>query len=127
MPEPLDPLTTITVAFNKFKDTVTKDDAVVFSATKLEDVWKQALEIEDLHRKRRSLRGMRKVEPLLNAIEVYSKPVEILCQGTPYLPWIWVGFLETSDMTYLQNVDRLLGSNKAHARCKRLYLLCGQF
>jgi hypothetical protein len=94
MPEPLDPLTTITVAFNKFKDTVTKDDAVVFSATKL---------------------------------EVYSKPVEILCQGTPYLPWIWVGFLETSDMTYLQNVDRLLGSNKAHARCKRLYLLCGQF
>jgi hypothetical protein len=87
MPEPL---ATIDAAFQKLKLSVTSNDALVFNSTKLEDVWKAAEEIERVQRQRRSLHNVKRIEPLLLAIDKYSKPIDILCQGTPYLPWIWV-------------------------------------
>ncbi|KAF2812552.1 uncharacterized protein BDZ99DRAFT_413355, partial [Mytilinidion resinicola] len=32
---------------------------------------------------------MKRIQPLLDGLERYSKVVEVLCNGTPYLPWIW--------------------------------------
>ncbi|OBR07060.1 NACHT domain-containing protein [Colletotrichum higginsianum IMI 349063] len=32
---------------------------------------------------------MRRLTPLLNGIEHYSKVMEILCNGTPFLSWVW--------------------------------------
>ena len=55
----------------------------------MEDVRKTALEIEDQLQQRRTLRGFVRIRPFLTGIEQYSGVVEVLCQGTPYLPFLW--------------------------------------
>lgn len=77
-------------AFLRLKDTIAVDDAREFHSTTLEAVRKAALDIETAQRKRGSVRNMRKLEPFLKAIEIYAKPLDILCNGTPFLPWVWV-------------------------------------
>lgn len=32
---------------------------------------------------------MRRLAPLFNGLEHYSRVVDILCNGTPFLSWIW--------------------------------------
>ena len=91
MAEPAIPEEIIKIAFLKLKQSVSNNDAVVFQSTVLEDVWRAAEEIERVQRQRKSLRDLKRIQPLLLALDKYSKPVEILCNGTPYLPWIWVG------------------------------------
>lgn len=77
-------------AFHKLKQTISKQDAHSFQSTDLEDVWTAAREIEDAQRKRQSAQNLRRIEPFLRGIEKYSKIIEVLCNGTPYLPFIWV-------------------------------------
>lgn len=82
--------TTLAEAFDQLKRSVSASDAVVFQSTSLQDVWKAARDIEQHQQQRQSVRNLRRIEPLLNAIGKYSKVIEVLCNGTPYLPWIWV-------------------------------------
>lgn len=82
--------TTLAEAFDKLKASVTTTDAAEFQSTSLEDVWKAARNIECLQQRRQSVRNLRRIGPLLDAIGKYSKVIEVLCNGTPYLPWIWV-------------------------------------
>jgi len=77
-------------AIKSLQQTVSSADATAFKSTSLGDVWKAAEEIQDAQRKRKSLRNMKRVEPFLKGLEKYSKVIEVLCNGTPYLPWIWV-------------------------------------
>jgi hypothetical protein len=77
-------------AISALRQTVSPADAAAFKSTKSEDVWKAAEEIQEVQRVRKSLRNMRRVEPFLKALEKYSRVIEVLCNGTPYLPWIWV-------------------------------------
>jgi hypothetical protein len=85
-----DTLASVNVAFMKLKQSVDPIDAVTFQSTTLEDVWKAALAIQQRQRESKSMKNMRRIEPLLKALEKYSKSIETLCNGTPYLPWIWV-------------------------------------
>jgi hypothetical protein len=77
-------------AFCKFEEIVTSDDARNFHSTSLEDVRKAARNIEQQLGARQCLRNMRRIEPFIEGLARYSKVVEVLCNGTPYLPWIWV-------------------------------------
>jgi hypothetical protein len=77
-------------AFDRFKDTVTVDEARTFQSTTLQDVRDAARDLEKQLGERQSLRNMRRIQPFFAGLERYSKAVEILCNGTPYLPWIWV-------------------------------------
>ena len=81
---------TFEIAIKTLKQTISPTDAITFQSTSAEDVWKAAEEIEESQRKRRSLRAMKRIEPFLKGLEKYSKAIEVLCNGTPYLPWIWV-------------------------------------
>lgn len=83
-------LSTLHAAFERFSTTVTPEDRREFSSTRLEDVRAAALQIERQLANRRSLRNMRRLQPFLQGIEHYSKCIEVLCNGTEYLPWIWV-------------------------------------
>ena len=56
----------------------------------MEDVWAAARNIEAQLEVRQSLRNLRRIEPFLAGIEQYARVVEVLCNGTPYLPFIWV-------------------------------------
>ena len=85
-------LASIQKAFEAFERTVKKDDARIFSSTELRDVWKAAREVEAKLVAKQKARNLRKIQPFLNGLEHYSKSIEVLCNGTPYLPWIWVNY-----------------------------------
>jgi hypothetical protein len=76
-------------AFERFAGSVTPDDKRLFHNTTLQDVRDEAIKIEGQLRARRTQRHMARLEPFLHGIEHYSKVVEVLCNGTPYLSWIW--------------------------------------
>jgi hypothetical protein len=85
-----DPQTTIADAFNKLKRSISEEDAHKFASTELKDVWAAVREIDIAQRKRRSAQNLGRIDPLLRGIEKYAKVIEVLCNGTPYLPYIWV-------------------------------------
>lgn len=76
-------------AFERFAATVTPEDKRDFTNTNLKDVREEAIRIERQLRARRSQKNMARLEPFLRSMEHYSKVVEVLCNGTPYLSWIW--------------------------------------
>jgi hypothetical protein len=84
------PTLIISDAFEKLRRTVSSDDAHDFASTELKDVWKAVREIDAMQRKRQSAQNLARIEPLLKGIEKYAKVIEVLCNGTPYLPYIWV-------------------------------------
>ncbi|KAJ3569742.1 hypothetical protein NPX13_g5979 [Xylaria arbuscula] len=80
---------TMKSAFDDIENTITPDDSRGFSVSTLEEVKKTALEIENQLAARQELRNMRRLMPLFQGLEHYSHIVEILCNGTPYLSWVW--------------------------------------
>ena len=97
-------------AFNKLKAVADPVDAEDFHSTSLKDVWDAAKLIEEQLASRRSLRNIRRIESLVSKLRLYSGPVEILCNGTPYLPWVWAPIklmLQLSGQ-YLEVLEKLL-------------------
>ncbi|KAL7955605.1 hypothetical protein V8C34DRAFT_327026 [Trichoderma compactum] len=80
---------TIKAAFEDLDRTITPADSRDFRVSTLQQVRDAALEIERQLAARGSLRNMRRLMPLFKGIEHYSKVIDVLCNGTPYLPWIW--------------------------------------
>jgi hypothetical protein len=80
---------TLQDAFDRFARSVSQDDYRTFQNTELQDVRDEALKIERQLRARRTQRNMARLEPFLLGLEHYSKVIEVLCNGTPYLSWIW--------------------------------------
>lgn len=104
---------TIEHAFERFAATVTPLDRSQFQNTQLEDVKNAALQIEKDLAARRSLRNMRKLFPFLQGLEHYSKSIEVLCNGTPYLPWIWASHRPQTAEHEDSNCAK--GARQAHA------------
>ena len=88
-----DPQATIKHAFEKLKMSISVEDHHTFASTELEDVWRAVRDIETKQRQRRSAQHIRRLEPLLRGIEKYRKVIEVLCNGTPYMPYVWVSQL----------------------------------
>ena len=80
---------TLQDAFERFASTVSPVDKRLFNDTKLQDVRDEAIKIERQLRERRTQRNMARLEPFLRGLEHYAKVVEVLCNGTPFLSWIW--------------------------------------
>jgi hypothetical protein len=76
-------------AFEELERTVAPIDAKEFENSTLHKVQRAALEIENLLGARRSLRNMRRIMPFFTGLQHYSESIEVLCNGTPFLPWIW--------------------------------------
>src|SRR5271170_4553967 len=104
------PTNVIADAFEKLKRSISEEDAHNFACTDLQDVWKAVREIENTQRKRQSAQNMRRIEPLLRGIEKYSKVIEVLCNSTPYLPFIWVRCCSLSLNDVFRGRSRLVGS-----------------
>ncbi|KAL1624892.1 hypothetical protein SLS54_003616 [Diplodia seriata] len=113
---------TIKEAFTRLSQSITPDDARRFQSTTLKDVRQAAVEVEDKLATSRSLRNMRRVESLLNGIEHYSKVLEVLCNGTPYLPWIWAPIKLMLQVVLHQSWQRFFDSSwgRFDARFKRI-------
>jgi hypothetical protein len=80
---------TIEKALKDLESTVLASDRINLQDITLDDVRKTAHLIEDELAARQSLRNMKRLEPLFTGLEYYSKTIEVLCNGTPYMPWIW--------------------------------------
>ncbi|PQE30167.1 hypothetical protein CJF32_00003620 [Rutstroemia sp. NJR-2017a WRK4] len=85
-----DPQAVIAGAFEKLRRSISEEDAHKFASTELKDVWSAIREIDSKQRKRLSAQNLRRIEPLLRGIEKYTKVIEVLCNGTPYLPYVWI-------------------------------------
>ena len=111
---------TFNEAFEQLKQSVSLTDAKDFQSTTLADVWNAARAIECVQRERASLRNLRRIGPFLEAIGKYSGVIEVLCQGTPFLPWIWVGILSTSTISLRAYTNDLIvtGSDQVDAAGK---------
>ena len=92
------PPASFSAAFERLRDTVTKDEARTFASTSMKDVWSTAKETERYLESRRKLRGFHRIRLFLEGIENYSKAVDVLCNGTPYLPYIWVRWSDTLEI-----------------------------
>lgn len=78
------------IALEDLERTITPADACdLRSVSTLQEVRAAAITIENQLAARQSLRNMRRLTPLLNGLEHYAKVVDILCNGTPFLSWIW--------------------------------------
>ncbi|PSN67186.1 hypothetical protein BS50DRAFT_384791 [Corynespora cassiicola Philippines] len=80
---------TMQAAFEELERTMTPTDWKETRDITLKQVRDRAVEIENQLAARQSLRNMRRLNPLLNGLEHYARVVEILCNGTPFLSWIW--------------------------------------
>jgi hypothetical protein len=80
----------IEAAFKRFEEAIYPNDAKLFRSLKLEDVWNAARAIESNQSSRRSLRNTRRIQPLFEALKLLGNALDPLCQGVPYLCYIWV-------------------------------------
>lgn len=76
-------------AFKELEGAVSVADARQFRDTTIQDVQEACRILENDLGDRGLLRNMGRLAPLLKGLECYSKTVDTLCQGTPFLPWIW--------------------------------------
>ena len=83
-------LLNIQAAFESLEKAIHPSDVTLFRSTTLHDVMKAAKVIESDQSRRRCLRNLRRIQPLFEALGQFSGALEILCQGTPYLCYIWV-------------------------------------
>lgn len=76
-------------AFEDLQRAITIPDRMQLENLALNDVERAALKVEKSLAASQSLRNMRRLAPLFRGLEHYSHTIEVLCNGTPYLPWIW--------------------------------------
>ncbi|KAF4457141.1 NACHT domain-containing protein [Fusarium austroafricanum] len=80
----------IQIACDRFRSEISPDDASRIEATTtLDDVKLAISQVERQLAARQLLRDMDRITPFIDAIERYSKALEVAANGTPYLPWIW--------------------------------------
>jgi len=82
-------------AFQCFEAALKPADRKVYKSTSLEDVYDAARIIERDQEDRQCMRNLRKIEPLLEALRKVGVAIDVLCQGTPYLSFIWVNILSS--------------------------------
>jgi NACHT domain len=76
-------------AFLHFQTAIYPSDARAFRSTTLEQVREAARVIERDQEKRKCLRNLRRIKPFFEALARFGGCIETLCQGTPYLCFIW--------------------------------------
>ncbi|KAI1273077.1 hypothetical protein F5Y07DRAFT_391555 [Xylaria sp. FL0933] len=106
---------TIKTAFEELEKSVSPADSNEFESTTLDAVRKTALDIENQLAARQSLRNMRRLSPLFSGLRYYSKAIEIFCNGTPYLPWLWapISVILKISSDYVEAFEQII---KAYAR-----------
>ncbi|KAF4985602.1 hypothetical protein FDECE_16439 [Fusarium decemcellulare] len=85
----LDAQRVIKESFQDLERTLSTNDRVSLDSTTLDDVREAIVQVQDGLKARGVYRNMRRLMPLLTGLQYYSQAIEVLCNGTPYLPWVW--------------------------------------
>lgn len=121
---------TISCAFVELEKTITPGDARNFRSATLEQVKSEVLKIENELAARQSLRNMQRLAPLFQGLEHYAKVMDILCNGTPFLPWIWapISLILRIASEHLEAFDLIIKGYSRIAECLgRFSLLSSSF
>lgn len=94
----------IELSCERFRRDISDEDDKSIRAASLDDVRVSIRQIETQLAARQSLRNLERLIPFLDAIERYSKAVDPLCNGVPFLPYIWVN----TSIVLQNHVDRLI-------------------
>ncbi|KAK8139401.1 hypothetical protein PG984_002781 [Apiospora sp. TS-2023a] len=78
----------------------------------IEQVREEVLKIECQLASRQKLRNLRRLLPLFQGMGHYAKVVDILCNGTPFLPWVWapITLILRVSSEHLEAFDQILSS-----------------
>lgn len=111
-PLPVAARQTMRNAFEDLQMAITPQDSKNFGASTLQQVRREALDIENQVASRGWLRNMRRLKPLLTALEHYSRVVDTLCNGTPFLPWIWapITLILRISSEHIESFDVIIGA-----------------
>ncbi|KAI8195212.1 hypothetical protein KHU50_011007 [Colletotrichum sp. SAR 10_65] len=95
-------------AFKDLERTISSEDSADFATTTLDKVIQAAHDVENQLAARQLLRNMRRLTPLFDGLQHYSKSIEAACEGTPYMAWIWAPIkiiLKILHQTFNTNVE----------------------
>ncbi|KAF5986953.1 NACHT domain-containing protein [Fusarium bulbicola] len=82
--------TVIERACERFRRQLSGEDSrQILAVETVNDVRHAIRQIEQQLAARQSLRNLDRLTPFLNAMDRLSKPIDVLCNGTPFLPYIW--------------------------------------
>ncbi|KAK1479161.1 NACHT domain-containing protein [Colletotrichum tamarilloi] len=103
---------TIRDAFNDLERTISSEDSADFATTTLDKVIKAAHDVENQLAARQLLRNMRRLTPLFDGLQHYSKSIEAACEGTPNMAWIWapIKLILKVSSDYVDAFDRIIGA-----------------
>jgi hypothetical protein len=76
-------------AYQAVGEIISPADSRNFANTTLDDVRKSCENIENELAARGLLRNMRRLMPFFAGLQHFSKSIDVLCNGTPFLPWVW--------------------------------------
>jgi hypothetical protein len=121
---------TMQSAFQDLEKSITPQDSKDFETSTLESVQQEALDIENQLAARGSLRNMRRLLPLFTALEHYSEVIGVLCNGTPFLPWVWapISLILRISCEYVEAFEQIVrGYNRIATSLERFRLLSTVF
>ncbi|KAK4243691.1 hypothetical protein C7999DRAFT_44542 [Corynascus novoguineensis] len=117
---------TVRAAFEELRRTITPQDSRDFQKTTLQEVRQAALNIEAQLAARQCLRNMRRLMPLFKGLEHYEKVMGVLCNGTPYLPWVWapIALILRVACEYVEAFEQIMkGYSRIASALKRFEIL----
>lgn len=120
----------MSAAYEEINRTISPADSRDFARITLQDVQMAALEIERQLAARGSLRHMRRLMPFFKGLEHYSRSIGVLCNGTPYLPWVWapVTLVLRIASEYVEAFEQLIrGYSRVAESLTRFEILGGVF
>lgn len=85
----------VKTAYTSFREVITPDDDFHFGSTELSDVRKAALDVQKRLASRGTSRNTGRLERLLVKLDQFSQAADVLCKGSPYMPYIWVRCLRS--------------------------------
>lgn len=88
----------IELSCDRLRQDISDEDDKLIRTTSLDEVRVAVKQVETQLASRQSLRNLDRLTPYLNAVERYSKAVDPLCNGLPYLPYIWVSNREVDTL-----------------------------
>ncbi len=81
----------IELSCQRFRQSISpQGDRSIRSTSSLDEVRHAVIQIQTQLAARSSLRNLGRLSPYLDAIERYSKAIDPLCNGVPFLPYVWV-------------------------------------
>ncbi|KAK7987389.1 kinesin light chain, partial [Apiospora arundinis] len=121
---------TVQHAFEELRDTITPNDFNNSKKKTLQDVISEAKKIENELAARKALRNLKRFAPLFQGMEHYAKAMDVVCNGTPYLPWIWapITLILRVAAEYMEAFEQIIKGYAKIGEClKRFTVLSSTF